>query len=770
MVNFRKISNSVVTNVLTLISVSLIAAGCQKSETTNNETSEGEIIISSIELDSQITTKSGGNTSTKSISLDDLSVRIENTVAEVLRTWDTPSDIPSTVNVVAGSYQLIAWSGDKDELPFFENESDEYYIGSEKFSIQSNEQRTVSLLVKNGATKVNIEFDSETFDKHYSSYSVDVKSVSDDIDNDNYLNYTPQTTQTGNFLPGSLRLRLNLTSKEDGQEYIFQPESISGLEAAQIRTINLKISSTTGLNSLVITTDEGFEYEETITLTLPNTVLPKDAPSINANFFTIGQTIESLEAVVPTTKYAATSSTPGGVKSYLIKALNDNAIAALGGASEIDIVGSSAEQQAILNEIGFEWNEKLNSAQTAAALYSSSQLSIYTALQGLKCKVGEESTLYEFELEITDCFNQKNSDNEEFKFTIEVVKPLFGWTTPTDGNLWSSHAEFDIYYTSNTSQVAQLWVNNGAGWELSDNQSFAQDVTQSTGTGVQTISKLTPNTQYSFKLMMGEHSTDEFSATTETQSQVENGDMESWQWSMLGTEITDIPYYQPYTANGTQYWATNNDRTTAYRHYNFIVGYTYRYNCFPAVSHTTASKSGTYAAEIRSTSASNIDALNFAGITYDHSQVPGKLFIGTFSYSDKTDYLTPGKAFASRPSSVSFYSTYSAYNDDNKDSYVVDVELYSGDEVIGTGQYISTAGESVSSYTKVEVPIVYTNRRARADKVYISFKSSTSSNPEVSYKGYTLSYGATDTYTFDSNLNNAFIGSVLRVDDITLEY
>ncbi|MFI3268742.1 MAG: hypothetical protein R3Y51_08520, partial [Rikenellaceae bacterium] len=140
MANFKNISNLIVSSILITITGLLpmtSLTSCQNSEISSGSTLEGEIIISSINVDSEVITKSS------SITLDDLSVRIENTLAEVLRTWDYPSDVPTSVNVVPGSYQFIAWSSSDDLLPYFEGEYDEYFIGSEKFSIEAGEQHNI---------------------------------------------------------------------------------------------------------------------------------------------------------------------------------------------------------------------------------------------------------------------------------------------------------------------------------------------------------------------------------------------------------------------------------------------------------------------------------------------------------------------------------------------------------------------------------------------------------------------------------------------------
>lgn len=737
------------------LTLAILMAGCKADNKLAQAEPEGTVRISNIGLDQTV--------APTRLSTDDLSLRIENTRGEVLRTWERIADVPSQIRVVAGSYKLVAWSGDTSLMPSF---VDMYYEGSEKFTVAAGGEVSVALTVKLGVSKVKVEFDEATFADQYSAFSADLRTTTPSNPEARLLNFMPTTTEEANFLPGTLRIRMRLTSKLDGKEYIFYPSPITGLNAAEARTVTLKVVTTTGKNSLLVTTDSGYAKEEEITLMLPGSALPKPAPVVRPNGFVVGGTIEGTEGDIPSTLLSATLLAQGGLKSVKIRTTSEAVAAMWGGRNEIEIVDADTEVLNLLTSSGIEWDNALNTSATANVKYGRSEISFAGLYGALAAEAGAEYTDYPFEIEAVDMFNQSNKNLStgagRFNFTVRVNKPYFGWAaTPNAGNVWSSHAEFDIQYKSNTAKVPRIWIKEGDGaWVSPATQEF-MGVTGDPTIGVQTIKGLKAATQYSFKLMMGAHSTDELTVVTESLETVENGDMETWQGENLSTSPHKIPYYQPYARGGNQHWTTNNDRTTSHR----AALVTYGYNSFPAVSYTTSmARTGKYAAELRNTSASDIDGLNTTNITQSHSQVPGMLFIGTFSYEKPNDVVKYGKPFASRPAKMTFYHTYAPYG---SDKFIAEVILYSAGVEIGRGSYVS--GEAVASYTETTVEVTYSDRRHRADAMAIAFSSSVSRPAEVRKVNGSVALDMEGNMDYNKNWS-AFIGSILRVDDIAVGY
>ncbi len=75
------------------------------------------------------------------------------------------------------------------------------------------------------------------------------------------------------------------------------------------------------------------------------------------------------------------------------------------------------------------------------------------------------------------------------------------------------------------------------------------------------------------------------------------------------------------------------------------------------------------------------------GTIYPAGAFAGSLFIGKYSWNDKTESITPGHAFSSRPSALKFYYNYVPKNTDTFKAYV---ELKNGEEFVGSGTFISS--------------------------------------------------------------------------------
>jgi len=140
------------------------------------------------------------------------------------------------------------------------------------------------------------------------------------------------------------------------------------------------------------------------------------------------------------------------------------------------------------------------------------------------------------------------------------------------------------------------------------------------------------------------------------------------------------------------------------------------------------------------------------------NQTPGELFLGSI---DGTNPVY-GAAFASRPTSLSFFYHYDVVTAGNGDYGTVEVKVLAADgtEIFSATQRLT----EVANYSEVIIPFSY-NVDAKAAKLSLIFKSSANS----------------DIYTSQSTSNwrcpgvknvsgGEYIGSELYIDDITLNY
>lgn len=737
---------------LTLFTLLFLVVACRQTE--SGDEPQATVLVS-LNTDSLLVVSSKVLTAPT-----DFSLRLENTRGENLKEWSSIDDVPSEVRMVAGSYRFVAYNGKSDVFPSWDQL---YWQGENKFKVNAAERIETPIVVKLGVTKVVVTFDA-SFEKYYSAYSADVRTTTPKTPDAGFLTYTlADQGKEGMFLPGTLRFRVNMTNKLDGKDYQYSPPSAVGAaKAAEQHNLHLKITQTSGYAQLVVIYDDN--VKEVIDLrNLPSSILPKAAPRLRSVGFDYTQDIVTYsQGIAPSEKLSAAIEALAGVRSLKILATSEAMREALGGQSAVEIVGVNSENRYLLNAAGFTWSEVLSKPETAQKATSRIEVRFDDMFAKLKARLedADQGTDYRFEIQVEDALAQKSEMTSKFEVKTKITPPIFSMVAPTQANVWANKAEFDLSYTANVEGAEPYIEIRQAGqsdWVRATDQDY---LVLGEGRHYQTVRGLQSQSEYSFRARFGEFTLDEYTFTTETPQTVANGDMESWKAWFLDTKHHNVPYYRPYADAQTPYWTTNNDRTTSYRT-SGIFGTTYGYNCFPAVSYSLVANGGKYAAEVRTTSASDINALNTTDITQKHSQVAGLLYIGDFSYSKPNDNVTQGKPFASRPTSMSFYHTYTEYNNDSFDATII---LWSGVTEIGRGVY---TGKEQTSYTQVTVPVVYSNRLLKADKMSIMFRSTTKSQPEVLKITMDLDFEADPDYNKGWSV---FVGSVLRVDDISLNY
>ena len=143
----------------------------------------------------------------------------------------------------------------------------------------------------------------------------------------------------------------------------------------------------------------------------------------------------------------------------------------------------------------------------------------------------------------------------------------------------------------------------------------------------------------------------------------------------------------------------------------------------------------------------------------------GNIFIGSYETdaSNPASSVTFGREYTgARPTKLSGYFKYqpgATMSDGSvpsekleKDECDIYIQLWSGSETIGEGHFITN--ETVSEYTRFEIPVEYTVTNRRPDKITVVATSSR-------YGGY-----------FDgiNVIGQLAIGSTLWVDDFELSY
>lgn len=339
-----------------------------------------------------------------------------------------------------------------------------------------------------------------------------------------------------------------------------------------------------------------------------------------------------------------------------------------------------------------------------------------------------------------------------------------------DYDVWAR--KIGVGFTSTTFDVSRvldmITLYMSVDQEVFTKVSFEMDKTNA----VAWVTGLEPSTNYTFKVSCTNDIDDvgeSVTFTTEAAQQVENNHMEDWYNTFKYGEKTawvgiDIYEWFPKSSDSaTTYWSSRNAMTTSQNN---------------GASCYYTSYSGTLSASGVTGNAAEISTLGWGeGNTFINTMTgviirkksAGMLFMGDYSYSFGSDKhyngietFDYGRQFSSRPSALTFQYKYAPIGSESFKAYIVIENRENGIITeLGRGELISST--SATTFTKAEIPISYSVTNKKATHAYIVFISSTAVEPAV--KNVKGSNGAFAGYT-----DSRYVGSVLTVDDIILEY
>lgn len=346
-----------------------------------------------------------------------------------------------------------------------------------------------------------------------------------------------------------------------------------------------------------------------------------------------------------------------------------------------------------------------------------------------------------------------------------------------DADVWATKAYLQVTASAKSrasrtisSSTVEIQYKEGEEWKEWPNQSYDDKTGLFLLTGMGKGATETKGVSYKLRAAykrggeLSSYST-ELDLTTEKKMQIPNSNFEQWytdseeQFSWGLFEKIKWYYYYPYKKEDTEHWwATNNERAQAW-----VVSPVYVTTC-PAVIYTYDTPSGSgKAAEIH-TSGSGGEYASTSTNMYPKSAFAGSLFVGTYSWSDKTEHQSLGHAFDSRPLALSFWYKYKPYK---TDAFKVAVELKNAETIIARGEYVPTAYSAEDSkYNKVIIPLNYTNSLLKATTISVQFLSTV----KTSFTFEDLQKNGTLTLTDCADSWNAHFGSFLKIDDVELIY
>ena len=253
------------------------------------------------------------------------------------------------------------------------------------------------------------------------------------------------------------------------------------------------------------------------------------------------------------------------------------------------------------------------------------------------------------------------------------------------------------------------------------------------------VSPLDFNTEYEYYILCGDKIGETCGFTTEAFEEIPNLSFENW--------TQNGKNWYPNSEASNSYWATGNEGVTTLGSSNSI----------PVEG-----------SDARTGKAGKLETVTVALVGY----AAGNLLIGSYStnLNDMASSVQFGRSYnGARPVKLTGYYKYTPGTSMNKNGKIptdrtltvdecdIYVKLWSGDEVIAESHFITN--QTVSEYTRFDLPIEYTNMTKRPDKITIV---ATSSRYGGEFEG---------TNMFNTKVvGQVAAGSTLWVDDFELSY
>lgn len=638
------------------------------------------------------------------------------------------------IKLNGGDYRLVASHGDPDGCGF----DAPYYMGEEMFTVHAQTHEEVHVTAKLANVKIAVEFGENLLIDYPEHYAV-VRS-----DKDCSLEFSAGEERTGYMPAGNLSLELYAKIDGEWKYYASEPEEYSPNDFV---TFHVDTKEGEGSLSLNIKVDDSVELVEK-EVEIPQSMLPKEAPKMTFNGFGDTNVIEVVEAGETPESLKIDIVADAGI-GHCILHINSEYLARIGVPAEIDLVTVEENVAELLKDNGFDWRGVMQGQRLA-------YIDLTGVAEKLASEVYDDANPFKTEIsfEIEDSNGKKSAESQII--TIAATKPEFSFSAvPTDA--WAKSIRgMQISYANLNPSVLKLQYKASADSDWQDAGLFSDS---GSVLSFNNISGLTPETEYQLRAIYNgnEAAAVQTSLTTEAAAQVGNSGFEEWQTSVFeftynffGKHEHNIDWYHPWSSEETDIWWAVNSRV-AMPSSTSVASANWNWVRFPTVAYTADAADGGNAAVIYSVAVGDWTTNISPGTSH-----AGELFIGTAD--DSGNHSSEGHSFGSRPDRLEFMYK---YDSNGGETFFVNAELYSEDgTVIATAS--TDSGSASSSWLKFSLPFQYTDTARKAARIYVSFKSTSASEPSVTgNKVITIA----DNVQYTGNF-----GSVLYLDDLRLIY
>lgn len=661
------------------------------------------------------------------------------------------------ISLNAADYMVHARHGDSLGVGF----NAIYYAAQADLTVHPQTNEVVHLEAKMANVKVAVEYgDDLKYD--WPEYYAKVKCTTKG-GRKRSLQFSQTETRAGYMPAGQFVLELYIKVGEDWMYYHTDEMAVLPNDFITFKVDTEKADGDLTLSARV---DNGVEVVEK-NIEVSSSWLPKDAPVINTldangNDFT-NQTYSLIEAANSKLSGLKANIVAPGLINHCYLEVTSEYLRAKGVPEVVDLAQKvDPEVESALKAVGLRWLNAMSGQRLGYVDFSG-------VANWIEQQVCDPNNLFsaEFSLRVEDQ-RQAMGEVQTAPVTFKQGKPEFDLYDIPTYNCWAKRIDnVSTLITSGNPDALSVEYKKASAGEDAWVKCAAGAGSETNGI-IYDVAGLEPSTEYMFRARYNGNPLTQVvkNATTEAAVQVGNNGFEQHTYESFkftykkylfgGTTTEYRTWYQPYKSGETDpWWAVNStatldaDVTTAYL----------TYKTFPTICMTG---SDVYAGS-RSIIVASIAVDDYGSEISNGDAKTGELYIGKADNSGekKNTHVSNGHSFASRPSSMSFYHKF----DSNGDTFKASIVLYNGSTEIATGNYISGTA-SVSSWTKVDVPLTYSQSTKKADKIYILFASS-STNSTDSRK---TSYSILDKNGNATGSGDVHAGNILWLDEVVLNY
>lgn len=716
----------------------LILSACSENIIEQNPTDSDQMGSVSIALSADMR---GGITVTRAEAdepeLDDFRVAIYKVENKMRLYNDSYANTKGReIKLNSGEYRLVAQHGDSLGCGF----GKPYYMADPTFLIEGRNTQ-VSAEAKLANVQLAVEYDA-TISEVYPDYYTIVRHVKH---SGKKVKFVKGEDRYG-YIPAG-ELILEIWALDEGTWKTYQTEPA---EYAPNDFVTFTVTTDASEGNLVINikVDSTTEQKDE-TIEIPAITVPQGAPSITlAGFDGAGNVHEFVEGIEEGNNAMASFVARGSIAEAVLtiesEFLSDRDVPA-----EIDFANLTSEQKTLLKSAGFVWDENMKTSRKLSYIDFSGVIAKMIANTR---SASEDVTVAKFTLKVKDSVGKIATAS--FSIVSGSVKPAL---VIEDHNIWATKVVSPVA-TINKGDVSLVKLQASADqkvWNDIDDTPEQEGYTLTYGT-----IPAEPGTTYYVRAIYNDNEacvSPTLTVRTEDAAQVGNSGFEEFQCvdflytPQAGSQRAE-PWYLPWDKNASDIWWDVNSKTTLRT--SPTIAYQ-NYKCYPTVTYVVSNvHGGSKAAQIATVSTGQSASEIAKGSTY-----AGELFIGRSNdrHQDDWAYASTGHAFSSRPSVMKFWYQYDSY--DGESFYVkIEVRDASGN-VIASAERSDIGG--ASSWTECSMPLTYNTQTVKASSIFITFKSSSASSPET--RKTKLSF-------YNSDDENHYVGSVLRVDDVQLVY